>query len=374
MSEAPASHHPAAAWVNLDRIRDNFKALRSHAGARAVIPVLKANAYGHGAIEVARALDPLGITMFAVAYVDEGITLREAGITTPVLVLAGFAPGQLEALQRFGLTPVVSTREQVSALAALPHDEDRAPLAVHVKVDTGMSRLGFPVPEIEPAIHRLEDAEGIRIEGLMTHLASADEDEIATARQLDRFDEAIMRLETLGVRPSLIHAANSAGMAFVRRTHTAVRPGLLLYGIAPRPLSPAIAVKPAMELRARVALVKKVSAGTKVSYGGKFVAGEDTLIATINAGYADGIPRTEAMRTKGSLRHGGNALPVAGTVCMDLTTLDATRAPALAAGDEVTVFGDAPTAWNLAEWAGTNAWQILTGVGPRVPRRYTGRE
>lgn len=374
MSEAPASHHPAAAWVNLNRIRDNFKALRSHAGARAVIPVLKANAYGHGAIEVARALDPLGITMFAVAYVDEGITLREAGITTPVLVLAGFAPGQLEALQRFGLTPVVSTREQVSALAALPHDEDRAPLAVHVKVDTGMSRLGFPVPEIEPAIHRLEDAEGIRIEGLMTHLASADEDEIATARQLDLFDEAIMRLETLGVRPSLIHAANSAGMAFVRRTHTAVRPGLLLYGIAPRPLSPAIAVKPAMELRARVALVKKVSAGTKVSYGGKFVAGEDTLIATINAGYADGIPRTDAMRTKGSLRHGGNALPVAGTVCMDLTTLDATRAPALAAGDEVTVFGDAPTAWNLAEWAGTNAWQILTGVGPRVPRRYTGRE
>lgn len=374
MSEAPASHHPAAAWVNLDRIRDNFKALRSHAGARAVIPVLKANAYGHGAIEVARALDPLGITMFAVAYVDEGITLREAGITTPVLVLAGFAPGQLEALRRFGLTPVVSTREQVSALAALPHDEDRAPLAVHVKVDTGMSRLGFPVPEIEPAIHRLEDAEGIRIEGLMTHLASADEDEIATARQLDLFDEAIMRLETLGVRPSLIHAANSAGMAFVRRTHTAVRPGLLLYGIAPRPLSPAIAVKPAMELRARVALVKKVSAGTKVSYGGKFVAGEDTLIATINAGYADGIPRTDAMRTKGSLRHGGNALPVAGTVCMDLTTLDATRAPALAAGDEVTVFGDAPTAWNLAEWAGTNAWQILTGVGPRVPRRYTGRE
>lgn len=123
-----------------------------------------------------------------------------------------------------------------------------------------------------------------------------------------------------------------------------------------------------------MALVKKVSAGTKVSYGGKFVAGEDTLIATINAGYADGIPRTDAMRTKGSLRHGGNALPVAGTVCMDLTTLDATRAPALAAGDEVTVFGDAPTAWNLAEWAGTNAWQILTGVGPRVPRRYTGRE
>ena len=372
MSEAPLSHHPATAWVDLGRIRENFKALRSHAGARTVIPVVKANAYGHGAIEVARALDPLGVAMFAVAYVDEGIALRQAGITTPILVLAGFAPEQVEALLQFRLTPVVSTREQVSALAALPHHEERAPLAVHVKVDTGMSRLGFPIPEIEPAIHRLEDAEGIRIEGLMTHLASADEDEVATAWQLDLFDEAIFRLETLGARPSLIHAANSAGMAFPRKTHTAVRPGLLLYGIAPRPLSPAIAVKPAMELRARVALVKKVSAGTKVSYGGKFVAGGDTLIATINAGYADGIPRTDAMRTQGSLRRGDLVLPVAGTVCMDLTTLDATGAPDLVAGDEVTVFGDAPTAWDLAEWAGTNAWQILTGVGSRVPRRYTG--
>jgi len=373
MSEAMESHHPATAWVNLDRIRDNFKALRAHAGPRAVIPVLKANAYGHGAVEVARALDPLGVTMFAVAYVDEGIALRQAGLDTPILILAGFATEELEALFRFHLTPVISTPEQVKALAALEHEEDRAPLAVHVKVDTGMSRLGFRLQEIEPAIHRLEDAEGIRIEGLMTHLAAADENEIATARQLDLFDEAIMRLETLGVRPSLIHAANSAGMAFTRKTHTAVRPGLLLYGVAPRPLSPAIAVKPAMELRARVALVKNVGAGTPVSYGGRFVAAGDTVVATINAGYADGIPRTEAMRTRGALRHGDRALPVTGTVCMDLTMLDATGAPGLAAGDEVTVFGDAPTAWDLAGWAGTNAWQVLTGVGSRVPRRYTGK-
>jgi alanine racemase len=372
MSEAMESHHPATARVDLDRIRGNFKALRSHAGARPVIPVLKANAYGHGAVEVARALDPLGVAMFAVAYVDEGIALRQGGIDTPILVLAGFAPEELEAVFRFRLTPVVSTPAQVKALSAPPPDEDRAPLAVHVKVDTGMSRLGFRIQEIEPAIHRLEDAEGIRIEGLMTHLAAADEDEIATARQLDLFDEAIMRLETLGVRPSLIHAANSAGMAFLRKSHTAVRPGLLLYGVSPRPLSPAIAVKPAMELRARVAQVKRVSAGTRVSYGGRFVAREDALIATINAGYADGIPRTDAMRTKGALRHGDLALPVAGTVCMDLTMLDATGAKDLAAGDEVTVFGDAPTAWDLAGWAGTNAWQILTGVGSRVPRRYVG--
>ena len=299
MSEATSSHHPATAWVNLDRIRDNFKALRSHAGARAVIPVLKANAYGHGAIEVARALDPLGVAMFAVAYVDEGIALRQAGLTAPILVMTGFAPEQVGALFAFHLTPAISTREQVNALASLPHDDDRAPLAVHVKVDTGMSRLGFRIQEIEPPIHRLEDAEGVHIEGLMTHLACADEDEIATARQLDRFDEAVMRLETLGVRPALIHAANSAGMAFTRPTHTAVRPGLLLYGIAPRPLSPDIVVRPAMELRAQVALVKKVAAGTPVSYGGRFVSERECLIATINAGYADGIPRTDAHEDPG---------------------------------------------------------------------------
>ncbi|MBX7183800.1 MAG: alanine racemase [Vicinamibacteria bacterium] len=372
MSEATTTHHPATAWVNLDRIRENFQALRGQAGGRAVIPVLKANAYGHGALEVARALEPLDVAMFAVAYVDEGVALRRAGIETPILVLTGFAPPQLDAVLEFRLTPVVSTPEQASALVALPHDEAREPLAVHVKVDTGMSRLGFRIQEIEPAIHRLEDAEGIRIEGLMTHLACADEDEDATRKQLDLFDEAIMRLETLGVRPSLIHAANSAGMAFLRPSHTAVRPGLLLYGVTPRPLAPPIVVRPAMELRVRVALVKGVSAGTPVSYGGKFVAERDTVIATINAGYADGIPRTDAMRTKGFVRFGGSVLPVAGTVCMDLTMLDASGAPRIAAGDEITVFGDAPTAWDLAGWAGTNAWQVLTGVGSRVPRRYSG--
>lgn len=371
MGATRPSDHPATAWVDLDRIRDNYRAIRTYAGARAVIPVLKANAYGHGAAEVARALEPMGVAMFAVAYVDEAIGLRQAGIVTPILVLTGFTPPQLTDIITFSLTPVVCTPEQLSALGALPPDEARPRLGIHVKVDTGMSRLGFALQEIEPVVHRLEDVQGVRIEGLMTHLASADEDQVTTARQLDAFEEAIVRLQTLGIRPRWIHAANSAGMACARDTHTAVRPGLLLYGLAPRPLSPDIAVRPAMEVRARVALVKTIAAGARVSYGGRFVAGRASRIATINTGYADGLPRTDAMRTQGVLRSGPLALPVAGTVCMDLTMLDATDARGLAVGDEVTVFGDAPTAWDLADWAGTNAWQILTGVGARVPRRYT---
>ncbi len=371
MTAVEPSRHPATAWVNLDRIRENFRAIRNHAGARAVIPVLKADAYGHGAIAVARALDPMGVAMFAVAYVEEGLALRRAGITTPILILTGFAPEQLNDVAAFNLTPVVSTAEQVRALQGLHRGEDEPRLPVHVKVDTGMARLGFTLHELEPVIHRLEDAESIHLEGLMTHLSAADEDPRETARQLDVFEEAILRLETLGIRPRMIHAANSAGLAFTRASHSAVRPGLLLYGIPPRPLAPSIPVKPALELRARVALVKTVPPGTRVSYGGHFVAAQETRIATINAGYADGIPRTTLMREQGVLRHGPNALKVTGTVCMDLTMLDASLCPTLKAGDEVTVMGDSPGAWDLAEWAGTNAWQILTGVGSRVPRRYT---
>lgn len=369
MSEPLSSRHPATAWVNLDRIRDNFSVLRNHAGGRAVIPVLKANAYGHGAVAVARALDSMGAAMFAVAYVDEAVTLRRAGIVTPILVLTGFVPGQLDEVVAFRLTPVVSTPEQTGALRAFSSTLDR-PLCVHLKVDTGMSRLGFSTGEIEQVAHRLENAGAVRIEGLMTHLASADEDRVETERQLDEFETSVRRLQTLGLRPRFIHAANSAGMSFVRDSHTAVRPGLLLYGLRPRPQSPDLDVRPAMEFRARVALVKTIAPGTKVSYGGRFVATAGSRIATLNAGYADGMPRTDAMRRHGFLRHGKATLKVAGTVCMDLTMLDATGAPDLVAGDEVTIFGDAPSVWDIALWAGTNAWQALTGVGPRVPRRY----
>lgn len=370
MSAHRTSQHPATAEVDLDRIRGNYRALRQYAGSRGIIPVLKADAYGHGAVAVARALEPLDVNMFAVAYVDEAIALRRAGIETPLMVLTGFTPVQLSEILKFHLTPVISTPEQVRALEGLAPDDTRASLAVHVKVDTGMARLGFPIRELEPIIHRLEDSEGIHIDGLMTHLATADEDQIATARQLDVFEEAIIRLETLGVRPRLIHAANSAGMASIRSSHTAMRPGLLLYGIAPRPLAPEIEVRPALELTARIALVKTVPPGTPVSYGGRFVTERESRIATVNVGYADGVPRTALMREQGVMVHAQRPLRVAGTVCMDLTMLDVTEAPEVQTGTEVVVLGENPGAWDLAEWAGTNAWAVLTSIGPRIPRRY----
>jgi alanine racemase len=360
------SLRPARARVDLDRLAANYDAVAAYARVP-LLPVVKADAYGHGAVAVARRLLRAGAVRLAVAYPEEGAQLREAGIAADLVVLAGFSAGQVALLARHRLTPVVSTRAQADALAASPRDA--RPSAVHVKVDTGMSRLGFADGAFADAAVRLSDA-GFAVEGVMTHLACADESAEATARQLDRFDAAVAALSARGLRPPLVHAANSAGLAFLRPTHTLARPGLLLYGLPTRPLGPHVAVRPVMTLSADVALVKDVPAGTAVSYGGRWTASRPSRLATVPLGYADGVPRTDAMRTDGAFALPSGRAPVAGTVCMDLTMLDVTDLDGVREGDEAVLFGDAPDAWDVASRAGTNAWQVLTAVGRRVPRVY----
>jgi alanine racemase len=357
---------PAIVLVHLERIRENFRQIREFSGGRAVIPVLKADAYGHGAVEVARALEPLGPDLLAVAYLAEARALRAAGIGHPLLVLGGLLGGDVAEARDLDARIVVSTHDQIQALAQHARHQssaDQKPLPVHVEVDTGMNRLGFRLSEMEPALHLLEEAKAIEIEGLMTHLASADSDELETRRQLDLFEEAIARAATLGVRPRYVHAANSAGLAFLRPSHTAVRPGLALYGVRPRPLAPALEVQPALEVRARIAMVKTIPPGATVSYGGRFRAPAALHLATLGLGYADGVPRTARMRETGYVSARGKRLPVAGEVCMDYLMADATNAPDLAVGELVTVLGPDPNAWDLATWAGTTAWQVLVGFG-----------
>ncbi|HLA79803.1 MAG TPA: alanine racemase [Vicinamibacteria bacterium] len=356
---------PAQAVVDLDRLRANYRALAAFSPVP-LMPVLKADAYGHGAREVARALVELGAPLLAVAYVEEAVELRRAGIATPIVVLAGFAAGQVPVLVEHRLTPVVSTPDQLRAVLACP--EPRR-LAAHIKVDTGMGRLGFAPAELPQVAGDLQEA-GLVVEGLMTHLARADEDAAFTHLQLDRFDAAVSDLARTGLRPKWTHAANSAGLAFLRPSHTLARPGLLLYGLRPRPLTPEVEVQPVMTVSARIALVKEVEPGTPISYGGRFVTARPSRIATVPIGYADGVPRTPAMAERGSFRVGGRRVPVAGTVCMDLTTLDVTSLPQVRAGEPAVLLGDAPTAWEVAEAAGTNAWAALTGIGARVPRVY----
>lgn len=357
---------PARARVDLDRLAANYDAVAACARVP-LLPVVKADAYGHGAAAVARRLERAGAARFAVAYPEEGAELRAAGIAGDVVVLAGFAATQVALLARHRLTPVVSTHVQADALVAA--SRDARPAAAHVKVDTGMSRLGFDDAAFVEAAARLSDA-GFEVEGAMTHLACADESADATSRQLDRFDAAVAALASRGIRPPLVHAANSAGLPFVRATHTLARPGLLLYGLPTRPLGPDVAVRPVMTVSADIALVKSVPAGTAVSYGARWTARRPSRIATVPLGYADGVPRTDAMRTSGVFALPCGLAPVAGTVCMDLTMLDVTDLADAREGDEAVLFGDAPTAWDVAVRAGTNAWQVLTAIGRRVPRVY----
>lgn len=363
-----ATLRPARARLDLDRLAANYLAVVVAAG-RPVMPVVKADAYGHGAARVSRHLVALGAPMLGVAYAEEGMVLRAAGVRAPIVVLAGFAPGQVRMLIQHELTPVVSTPSTLESARQAGREAGK-PFAVHLKVDTGMTRLGFTPSAVGEAAARLAESGRVEVEGLMTHLAAADEDAEATRRQLDLFDEAAADLAKRGIRPRWLHAANSAGLAFLRPTHTLVRPGLILYGVRPRPLSPAIDVKPVMSVSADIALVKEVAVGTPVSYGGRWVAPRRSRIGTIPFGYADGVPRTDGMRDRGELLVKGRRVPVAGAVCMDLTMVDLTDHPDASEGDEAVLFGDEPTAWDVADRAGTNAWEVLTRVGSRMPRVY----
>jgi alanine racemase len=359
---------PARARLDLDRLAANYLAVAAAAG-RPVMPVVKADAYGHGAARVSRHLVSLGVPILAVAYAEEGAVLRAAGVRSPILVLAGFGPGQVRMLVQHGLTPVVSSPSTLEGALRAGEVAGR-PFPVHLEVDTGMTRLGFSPASAGEAAARLAASGRVEIEGLMTHLAAADEDAGATNRQLDLFDEAVADLARRGIRPRWIHAANSAGLAFLRPGHTLVRPGLILYGVRPRPLSPAIDVKPVMSVSADIALVREVPVGTPVSYGGRWTAPRRSRIATIPIGYADGVPRTDAMRDGGELLVRGRRAPVAGSVCMDLTMADLTDDPGAGEGDEAVLFGDDPPVWEVADRAGTNAWEVLTSIGSRLPRVY----
>jgi len=363
-----AALRPARARLDLDRLAANYLAVAA-AAARPVMPVVKADAYGHGAARVGRHLVGLGAPMLAVAYAEEGVVLRAAGVRAPIVVLAGFAAGQVRTLVQHDLTPVVSTPSTLEG-ALRAGELGGRPWPVHLKVDTGMTRLGFTPSSVGDVAARLAESGRVAVEGLMTHLATADEDVEATRRQLDLFDEAAAELARRGIRPRWIHAANSAGLAYLRPTHTLVRPGLVLYGVRPRPLAPAIDVKPVMSVSADIELVKDVAVGTPVSYGGRWVAPRRSRIATIPFGYADGVPRTDGMRDRGELLVKGRRVPIAGTVCMDLVTVDLTDHPDAGEGDEAVLFGDDPPAWDVADRAGTNAWEVLTSVGSRVPRVY----
>jgi alanine racemase len=373
LAAVPVSDRPTAALINLLALDHNFQEVRGRAGGRKVLAVVKAQAYGHGAVAVSRRLVDLGAGMLGVALVEEGRELREAGIHAPVLIMGAVFPGQADEVVRLGLTPAVASLAVARALSQAAQRR-QAPVAVHIKIDTGMGRIGLS-PEAAPdLIAEVMELEGVRVEGLMTHFADADlRDKQFASVQMDRFEDLITSLEKRGMSVPVRHAANSAAVLDYRRAlFTMVRPGVMLYGYNPLEGGAGADLRPVLSLVTRIAFLKRTPAGVPISYGRTFITGRESLIATIPIGYADGYSR--GLSNRGEAIVHGKRVPVAGRVCMDMTMLDVTDVPGVAEGDEVVLIGsqgaERITADDVAAKTGTISYEVLCGISGRVPRVY----
>lgn len=366
---------PTVAEISLGALRANLRQARSCVQDQArVLAVVKADGYGHGAVAAARAFLEAGAFGLGVSSVAEGVELRRAGISADVIVLGGAYPGDERDIVVHDLAVGVWGREQACALAAAAHTAGRT-ARVHVKVDTGMTRLGLDLPDVRGFADSLLRLQTLQIDGIYSHFARADDITAeAVDRQVARFEHAIDSLAAAGVRPPHIHIANSAATLARRGAHfTMVRPGIMLYGCAPAEhLAAPDALQPAMRWRSALAQVRHVAAGTPVGYGGQFVTARPSLIATIPVGYADGLHRIAW--TDGWVLVRGQRAKIAGRICMDHTMLDVTDIAGVAAGDEAVMVGTQDgaelTADEVAGWAHTISYEVLTSVGKRVPRRY----
>ncbi len=371
-----------AVWseVDLDAIRANVRALRDRAAPAELLAVVKANGYGHGAVPVARAALDAGATWLGVARVDEGEQLRAAGVDAPVMLLSEPAPRVADRVVAQWLTPVVYTEPGIDALAKAVADAGRAePLDVHLKVDTGMHRVGCTPEEAVTLATHVAARDELTLAGVCTHLAVADEPgNPYTADQLGRFDAVLDALAARDLRPRLAHAANSAALLTdPRARYDLVRIGIACYGLPPAPVladQAGVTLHPALSLRARITMVKTLPAGARVSYGLRSEVGPSGRVATVPAGYADGVPRNLGL-AGGEVLIRGRRRPIVGVVTMDQLLVDLGDAPA-DVDDEVVLIGrqgdDEVTATEWAERLDTISYEIVTGIGARVPRSYTG--
>ena len=380
---------PAWATVDLDAVRHNASLLARIAGPAELCAVVKADGYGHGAPAVARAALEGGATWLAVALVEEGVALREAGIDAPVLLLSEAPTEALPAAVEHRLLPTAYTHGAIASLAKVVGDTGSAPVDVHLKVDTGMHRVGADRSEIPSLVEALAADASVRLGSLWTHLAVADgasdEDREYTEAQLERFDRTLAELASLGHRPPLTHAANSAGtVAFPAARRDLVRCGIALYGAAPTPaLGDRIveltgeSLRPVLSLRAQVAAVRDLPAGERPSYGRARPLPVRATVATVPLGYADGVPR-RLFDVGGEILVGGRRRPLAGVVTMDQIMIDCgpVGTSDVAVGDEVVLLGrqgdEEVGADEWAELLGTINYEVLCDIGPRVPRVVAG--
>ena len=369
-----ATERPTRILVDLDRIAGNLAAIRAQVRVP-VMAIVKANAYGHGLVEVAQHLQAVGVEHLGVAFPEEGIALRRAGITVPILVLGGIFGPQLVQYLAHDLQVTVSSLEKLRQVEAAAESLGR-PAVVHLKVDTGMERIGVHAWAAGPVIKAAVASRWITLAGIYSHLACADEpDSPMTALQLERFHEACAHFERLGVPVPPRHIANSAGILnFPETWLDMVRPGIMLYGVMPGPeVRPSIAVEPALSLVSRVVYFKVVEAGHTVSYGATWTAENDTRVVTVPIGYGDGYPRALSSRGKVLIR--GREYPIVGRVCMDQFMVDI-GGDSVWNEDEVMLVGTQGEATlrveQVAQAAGMIAYEVLVGLNGRIPRIHRG--
>ena len=382
---------PIWAEVSLGALTHNLKAIRKHinpAGTRAgrkVLAVIKSNAYGHGIVPVARALSKVRADWFGVTCSAEGMELRESGIREPILILTGFWAGEEQRILDNHLTPAIMRADQLQPLekaAARSRRARKGPVDFHLKIDSGMNRLGIPPAEVPAFARALADCPHLRLAGTFTHIASS---EVFTTEQTieqeNTFDAALACMRSLGLDPGMVHMANSA--AIVSRPSTwrdMVRPGAVLYGyhqfFEPSELNPEmeakLPVRPVLSFRARIISIKDLPTGARVGYNARWTAPGPSRVAVLAAGYADGLLRV--LSNKGSVIVRGEFAPMVGTVSMDLTTADVTGIPSARVGDIATIYGtDSGTTQSVpdvAKIANTASADLLCALGKRVPRFY----
>jgi alanine racemase len=366
------SGRPTRIVVDLDAIAGNLDAIGRHTGVP-VIAVVKANAYGHGLVPVARHLEALGVAQFGVAFLEEGIALRQAGVRIPILVMGGIFGPQAGQFIAHDLEATVSSLDKLRQVEAAAEAAGRKAV-VHLKIDTGMERIGVHSYSAGPFIEAAVASRWCTIKGVYSHLACADDPSSPmTALQVERFAEACAHFKRLGAPMPLRHLANSGGVLHFPETWLdMVRPGIIVYGVLPDPASrPTITLRPALSLLSQVVYFKVVKAGRPVSYGATWTPPRDTRVVTVPIGYGDGWPR--ALSSRGDVLVRGARYPMVGRVCMDQFMVDIGRGTAFNE-DEVVLVGrqgdEAIRVEDVAATAGTIPYEILTGLNLRIPRRY----
>lgn len=365
---------PVWAEINLDSLKCNIQAVRKQLPLpKEIIAVVKANAYGHGAVRIAKAAIGAGASRLAVAILDEAVELRRAGIEEPILVM-GYTPsaqGGIAASLQVALA--VFDESNILGLAAAAQNTD-FPLVLHLKVDTGMGRLGVGYQEAVALAKFASNRPGCILEGIFTHLAAADTDAAYTQLQIKRFKGVLADLERAAIDIPVVHGANSAAiLSYPAGYFSAVRLGLAMYGLSPFPEADKFMMRPLMTLKARVSQAKWLTAGSPVGYGQHYVTKRDTYLITLPFGYADGYPRS--LSNKGAVWVRGQELPLVGDICMDQCMADATALPHIQRDDEVIIWGGPIPAARVARLADTIVYETVAALSNRVPRFYVeGRD